>query len=344
MASNRIITGFILFLICLGIPFVCLNAAPAPIPLSKPFVVKTTPMEAEEEPGSFSHKMIIVLPETKPGSVAAADENINEQDETSFADVLSSAVKDEKTGYILPPALPEWKRLAANPSVPAQPADMPAPTVIETAFVDGLPIPGRKPYNSSRIRNTDGYVSISEMATVKARNKELDERQAGSRIPSAPPPSALPDMEDDRMASAPQRTASIERTYANVPKLKETKASSPFKTARAQKAARPQTGDPIILFFQENSPDLEVGQIGILQEDVIDALKRQPGTKATIYGFAAKSRNNPEDSRRLAMSRAMMIREYMVGKRIDSDRLDLETVTEDSQGMPNDRVDIILHR
>lgn len=341
----RLLTGVVFLLSYGGVAMAELSAAPVPVPVSKPFIVKTTPFETPPEPTSFSHKMIIVLPESKPFVAQAKPEepakNIN------LEDVLSSVIKDTTTGYILPPALPEWKRLAANPSVPSgdvQTVIAGSETIITAG---GIPVPGHKPVTRSvSAINPDQYVSISEMATVKARNKEIDDRQAGARAPS--PPQIIYQAEGDERAASRAvpsagRSASIERTPAvKIGKLKETNAASPFKSKKAQKAAKQTGNDPIVLFFQENSPELEVGQIDILKEDVIEALKHQPGRQATVYGIAAPDRNNPELSRQLAVSRAMMVREYIIDKRISGDRISVQTVINDDQMMPKDRVDIII--
>lgn len=315
MTLRKFFGGLCFCTLCLTMAAVAVNAVP--IPPVKPFVVRSLPQDERPEPDSVSYKAIIILPKPKPGATEAQS--------SGFSDILAEAADVKKDGIVIPPALPEWKRLAAHPSVPIG---------SDFKIVEGIPVPAAKPLHVVANKtfydqdpNADSYIPLGEWGTIRTRNREFDERQAGGRVPSPPPASAM-----------------TERIYANIEKLKETHEPSPFKNVRLQKAGTPSYGDPVILFFQESTSNLEVGQIDILEADVIKAMKHQPGLNATIYGYAADDREDSERPRSIALSRALMIREYMIDKRIDPQRIDVKTMGSNTPIFPKDRVDITMQR
>jgi len=271
----RLLTGAIILSLCGLCPTVWLSAATTvPIPVAKPFVIKTTPFSPPSKPESFSHKMIIVFPQPRPEVAHTKDtsQDLKITDEMAITE-------------------------------------------------NNIPVPGKKPQSF----DAKNYVSITEMASTKTRDKKVDQKKTRSRRPASP-------------------VSSTEKIPATqISKLRETNAASPFKSRKAQKIGKLSANDPVVLFFQENSSELEVGQIDILKEDVIETLKHQPDRQATVYGLVAQNRTGSESARQLAVSRATMVREYIVDRHINGDRIDVQTLINDDQLMPKDRVDIVIH-
>lgn len=122
----------------------------------------------------------------------------------------------------------------------------------------------------------------------------------------------------------------------------EANIQSPFKTTRVQKISRNETSDPIIIFFQEGTKKLEVGQIDILSTDILNPLKRNPNANVTIKGYANKNRDNKDQTRKLSLARAMIVHKFLVEHGIKSSRVKVKVMEDNTPIEPKDRADIFL--
>lgn len=139
----------------------------------------------------------------------------------------------------------------------------------------------------------------------------------------------------------------------NIGKLKQGKGISPvlMPGSTVTKAAPDNKrvdarGIPneVIVFFQENSADLEVGQLDILNNDVVNMLKSRPDLSIEIVGYAEPQASGPEGTKKLSLSRALMIRQYLIRQRIDADRLEVEGKADKTKIEPRDRVEMYFSR
>ena len=232
---------------------------------------------------------------------------------------------------VIPPPLPLRKQVikTVEKNVIAPVVIQPTPLPQKT-MVNGIPIPSRKPFKVIVSKDKQSKtVATSKNQVIYYEGKGSSDRMAGGKKPS----------------KSNGSTRGTERIYADrIGRLKETKNKSPFKTARLPKAGKQSYSDPVILFFQERSPKIEVGQMGILKNDVLKPLKRSSSRKVTIYGYAMKNKSKPDAARRLSLSRALMIREYLTDNRIKPDRIEVRTMGSDTQISPKNRVDIVFGR
>jgi outer membrane protein OmpA-like peptidoglycan-associated protein len=152
-------------------------------------------------------------------------------------------------------------------------------------------------------------------------NDQVDDRMAGGRGQS---------IDNQRLPAQPDPPRS---------QLRETREHSPFKTAQLPRAARNVGNTPIILFFKENSSELEVGQMQVVGSDIEAVLKRTPNKRATIYGYAERGGQNANE---LSMKRAQLIADHLMSKGIEANRLDVRAMGNDTSISPKNRVDVIL--
>lgn len=239
---------------------------------------------------------------------------------TNQVPVSSITVRDD--GIILPPPLPDDKRPQQN-------------TADANHLINGIPIPLSKPFTVvvSRDRSipppANKGSTAANQAVISYVASEDDERTAGRRTRTPKP------LSDGSERIHAERIGG---------RLKETRDNSPFQSAKLPKAAKQSLHDPVIVFFKEQSPELEVGQMSVLRDDVLVPLNRSTATRAIIYGYAIENRKNPEETRRLALSRAMLVREYLIDNRIDGNRLDVRTMGSDTPIEPRNRVDVVITR
>jgi outer membrane protein OmpA-like peptidoglycan-associated protein len=293
------------------IPFGMVNAAP-PIPAEKPLTEKeATDIDDENTINIFTQ---IAKPPIKPSS----------KDQSSFDDVIQSVIdivvsKDNETGIPIPPKLPEFKQVNDDQDTE------------NLSVVNGIPVPVKKPFKvlatgtrtlNDQLRNKQAN---DDKVVIRYRGNNDDERTAG-RSPSTP------------------NMNNSERVYASrIGRLRETKTQSPFKEAKLPKAGNQSMSDPIILFFIEQSTEMEVGQMAILRDDVLKPLNQSSSATITIDGFAIKG-SDKDETRRLSLSRALIIRELLIDNRIDASRIDVRAMSDDTPIEPKNRVEITISR
>ena len=193
---------------------------------------------------------------------------------------------------------------------------------IQSLMVNGIPIPQKKP-----------LVFLSDPTW-----KDKDQ------TPRPPPQNATIDLYNQQ--DNDERTAGdkkvIERKYASRrPSVRETSDKSPFKTAQLPRAQKLSRSDPVIIFFKENSSELEVGQIDIIKSDIVGALNRSPNQKVAIYGYAERQ-TTTEKTNQLSLSRALLISEFIAENRIAPNRIEARSMGNDTPIAPKNRVDVVL--
>lgn len=147
--------------------------------------------------------------------------------------------------------------------------------------------------------------------------------------------------DDDRTAG---RKIKTERTYArHRDPITETAQKSPFKTAKLPRAPKRFSSEPVIIFFQENTSHLEVGQKDVLKSDVLKRLKQSPNRKIAIYGYAQKQKQNPDKTAQLSLSRALLISEYLSTNGITANRIEARSMADETPISPKNRVDIVIY-
>jgi len=100
----------------------------------------------------------------------------------------------------------------------------------------------------------------------------------------------------------------------------------------------------VVVFFQEASSDMEVGQMDVLDNDVIAALKQRSNLELDIVGYAEPQKGGPDATKKMALARALMIREYLVRQHISPDRLTVEGKADKTAIEPRDRVEMYFDR
>ncbi len=252
------------------------------------------------------------LPERKPlpPITGALDNQDNVQ---SIDSIIDAALQPKPNDVVLPPDIPNRKR-------PVRPPQKSATTQTTADFPDDMPYPARKPM---KIRTTAGW---QDAPSPQDRNLvNLDD---------------FSDNHSERMAGG--RRGGIERTPAR-PRiaLRETTDESPFETAKLPRA-RTSQNDPVIIFFKENSSELEVGQIDILQSDVLSRLKRS-SRRVAIYGYAERSHSGNERTHQISLNRALLIGNFLTDHGVSSSRIEARAMASDTPISPKDRVDIVIY-
>lgn len=151
------------------------------------------------------------------------------------------------------------------------------------------------------------------------------------------------DNQDERTAgglrAVPSRTNA--RGLPDQPRLqiRETTDDSPFETASLQKAKRNTAKqDPVIIFFKERSSELEVGQLNIMETDILRPLQQSASRTVSLYGYAEDHKTSHD----LSLSRAILISEYLAEKGIAAERIEARSMGSKTPVSPKNRVDVYI--
>lgn len=235
-------------------------------------------------------------------------EKPSQRDGTLFQNIIDLAVGAQESSIILPPKLPQEKKTVIN----------------EEQQTISFITPQRKPLH---IRTIVAKSSPHVIEEKKSPQDRVVIRYRGNT--------------DDRMAGG----SKTKRTYAErrSSQLKETSEKSPFKTIKLPRAGKPNMSDPVILFFKEQSSDIEVGQLSVLKSDILQPMKRYKNKKAIIYGYAERNKKDKSKTHQLALARALIISDYLVDNRIADTRLEIRPMDDDTPISPKNRVDIVIY-
>lgn len=94
--------------------------------------------------------------------------------------------------------------------------------------------------------------------------------------------------------------------------------------------------------FAIGKSDLDIRQQKILNENVLQILKQNSGWRIQIQAFASADNKEQASSRRLSLSRALSIRDYLMKNGIDAKQIDVRALGDQTNRTPADRVDLVF--
>lgn len=100
----------------------------------------------------------------------------------------------------------------------------------------------------------------------------------------------------------------------------------------------------VIVFFQENSREMEIGQMDVIASDVLARLKDRPDLDLEIVGYSEPLKDGDGATDKMALARALMIRDYLSRQRIADNRLTVKSEGDDTGIEPRDRVEMYFSR
>lgn len=112
------------------------------------------------------------------------------------------------------------------------------------------------------------------------------------------------------------------------------------KETAPQAAAVPSLGD-LTLEFTGNSSDIGETLTGKL-DNVAAQLAAQGSGRLQVRAYAAGEDGTTSSARRIALSRALAVRSYLMDKGIKASRVDVRALGSDTDRSPVDRVDLIF--
>jgi outer membrane protein OmpA-like peptidoglycan-associated protein len=144
------------------------------------------------------------------------------------------------------------------------------------------------------------------------------------KLVTPPPPKALQKLTDVLPSIAPLPAKSIEPRG--------------LKTPRYSGAMVPMPEHDTIA-FQAGTEGLDANATRVL-DDIASAMVMDDTSLVTLSAYAAQKGDDQQESRRLALARALAVRSYLMRKGIGSSRIDIRALGPAGDGRGDDRVDI----
>jgi outer membrane protein OmpA-like peptidoglycan-associated protein len=127
---------------------------------------------------------------------------------------------------------------------------------------------------------------------------------------------------------------------SNPEKIKEKLKIAPAKTKPAA-AEKPSGTDSLI--FSSGETNLSDALKMKIQKSILPRImNRDSGARIQILSFATSTDGSESSSRRIALSRALTVRDYLLERKIDPSRIDVRALAGQKGDKTSDRVDIVL--
>lgn len=159
---------------------------------------------------------------------------------------------------------------------------------------------------------------------------------ADIKMPDAPPP---PVTLTEPKAPAPRTPPSVETPAKAVAAPK--KQPAPEETARLTPTAPLAPGEPIHVAFGSESALLSDKAKAKLVE-FSQRLKDNPGLRIQLLAYASGTQETASQARRLSLSRALVVRSFLIDQGLSSIRIDVRALGNKVKGEPADRVDLVF--
>ena len=337
---------------------------------------QTLPQQQQAPQGAIPRAM------RKPAQVARPAQPEQRQEETARRQQDGAQQQDEQQqddeemqarSSAAPVDVPEINEQGQPVLSPAPPTET---TPSGSVTVAGAPVPIRKPGLPMSADIADAPLPRDDQAPTPPPGEEIDQpRQVAPEArqsPHEPENGEQADENDDRFSSD-NRTAGqnrikrkrgtmdsvlnsgdlpAEARNMDVAPIQEQKGESPIQiptTSHDHGLGRDQPEDAslppeVIVFFTEGSANLEVGQMDILNQDVVARLQEDSRLGLEIVGYSENQGSIADSAKRMSLSRALMLREYLIDKKIKADRLTLKGLGSQTDIEPRDRAELYFNR
>ncbi len=98
----------------------------------------------------------------------------------------------------------------------------------------------------------------------------------------------------------------------------------------------------VTMLYTEKQAEVKDTQINTLEQIVIPAMGKNEDSRLIIEAYASSQDDSLNADRRLALSRALSIRDYIMSKNIASNRIDVRSLGAEGNIQPLDRVELII--
>lgn len=176
-----------------------------------------------------------------------------------------------------------------------------------------------------------------EAKTLMEKHRERQQQAQESQKPAAPPPSPAPAPVPAAKPAEPAKKEAAPRKAAAAPLAAAPQAASPAP-------AQPSMGQDktLRLLFAAGSPAPDPAQLSSVNSNILTLMKDNPALRVYIRAFASPVDTSQSSDRRIALSRALAVRSFLIDQGVEARRIDVRALGAQSDQGPADRVDLVL--
>lgn len=245
------------------------------------------------------------------------------------------------------PSLPA-PAAASAASAPAQEQTAAAPRV------PNIPAPGAPEAPAADVGASEGQVPAIPPPSLPAAAPPAPEApapEALAPIPPAPnPPASNPSAPEPPAPAEEAAAAPVSDTARGAPPpslplepAPPAKADTPAETQTAALPPASETAGPQgskRLIFAEGTADLDEAAKQVLRA-AAETLKTDQNARVQLLAYASSGDDSASRARRLSLSRALAVRQFLIKEGIRSTRMDVRALGNKFEDGPADRVDIL---
>lgn len=226
------------------------------------------------------------------------------------------------------------------PGVMASPGELSAKDAVST---QNVPMPAHKPANIGK--------AIVESQPTDAPNPSKYYRPSAPKTMPAVPPVKVEANPIPNMANLPpidpedrQRPTAGEIMMDDALTRHMVKSDKDVKEVLGMKDDVPSSEDmnQFSIAFKPTNIELNQDDRKLLDRTVIQRLSTDAKYRVLIRSYASRSDGTESSARRTSLSRALVVRSYLLSKGIQPTRIDVRALSDQTQEKPLDRIDMSL--
>lgn len=125
-------------------------------------------------------------------------------------------------------------------------------------------------------------------------------------------------------------------------KLKETQVKSVIPKSAPASKTMPSNENSNALIFAAGETDVSPSLEAKIKSAILPRLAKDDRARIQILSFATSPDGTESGARRISLSRALSVRDYLLAQKINPSRIDVRALANQGSETPQDRVDIVL--
>ena len=242
---------------------------------------------------------------------------------------------------------------------PVQSAATTTTTTTTTTMVEPVAVPEPEPMQEA-MADPDG--ALDPVAIVVPAPEPEPEVVMEAEVTAAPPMEVVTDTEPETLVIVPATEvaaatagtntnddvfAEIDSMLSEATEPQDINVPEPALTMDGTDVALVSTndaefsGDDIRILFQPEDDALTAEDESVLR-GLAGRLDAEPDRRIQLRAYASSEGTSASDARRLALSRALAVRAFLIENNVRSTRIDVRALGDKAESGPLDRIDIVL--
>lgn len=320
--------------------------APAPAASAEPLDGPLLPLPDDDNDPAKAHAKAVKAKKTVEEKVdkkspAKVEKKENKKDDKKKDPPKKDEPKQQKSEEVIKPTA------SKKPEPPKAGIQVIEATKIKPVTIQPNP-------NAYRPKAPQSMPAVPPIQVEKNILPPISDEVSGSPLPNLPPPTATSEKIEKPSIGVRMMDAALERQIeTDDSKIKEQLAATKVKTlskeapdpviasAKASSEKKSKTSQKTLV-FKGQDVELTDKMKTQIKAQILPDLKKDETSRIQILSFASKPNGDDYAARRISLSRALAVRDYLKSANIDVSRIDLRALEADGNSVPPDKVDVIL--